>query len=354
MKNVKQKYLLYLSISLWFITMLIIGLLASIPAHSTAPVPYTVTITSNNFRVPLVTLTTDDISDPSNARFSLQNGTSLWYGITLSSTPTGIVPTAANPANDLVSNTFLGATPLLPPAQVLPFDSWNGNYHFETLKLKAAFSGPGQQVQLQLSPMESHAITLDVLTMLLQLLGQKQSNVQIGLLETGVLQDIFSSVSNMQDFSTLTENYSQALMTAQDASKVLPYAYACAQSIASLLSDGSEQATLANVLWKIQGKAVPRDRILKAITDFTQTQFGLAVEGFLNNYMATLGGMFSQSGNPTVQLQTVSTVTPTVTPSPSIAPSPTPTTTPTSIPTAIPTVIPQVPIVTPRTITPIR
>jgi hypothetical protein len=235
---------------------------------------------------------------------------------------------------------------------VLPFDSWNGNYHFETLKLKAAFSGPGQQVQLQLSPMESHAITLDVLTLLLQLLGQKQSNVQIGLLETGVLQDIFSSVSNMQDFSTLTENYSQALMTAQDSSKILPYAYACAQSVASLLSDANEQATLADVLWKIQGKAVPRDRILKAITDFTQTQFGLAVEGFINNYMGTLGGTFSQSSDPTVQLQTVSTVTPTVTPSPIVTPSPT--ATPTSVPTTIPTTIPQTPVVTPRTITPIR
>ncbi len=339
--------------SLWFIFMLLIGTLASITAHSIAPVPYAVTITSNNFRVPLITLATDDISDAGNARFSLQNGTSLWYGITLSSTPTGIVPTAANPTNDFVSTTFLGSTPLLPPTQVLPFDQWNGSYHFEMLKLKAAFSGPGQQVQLELSPMEQHAVTLDVLTLLLQLLGQKQNNIQIGLLETGVLQNIFSSVENIKDFSTLVEDYTQALTATQNTTAMLSHAYDCALTIASLLSDGSEQAALADVLWKLQGKAISRESILKTIVDFTQTQFGLATESFINNYMGTLGGMFSQSGNPTVLLQTVSTSTPSVTPSASITPSPTHTLIPTTIPTMVPT-IPQAPGITPTTLTPIK
>jgi len=330
--------------------MLVIGTLASITAHSTAPTPYAVTITSNNFRVPLITLSTDDISDAGNASFSLQNGTSLWYGITLSSTPAGIVPTAANPTNDLVSTTFLGSTPLLPPAQVLPFDQWNGSYHFEMLKLKAAFSGPSQQVQLELSPMEQHAVTLDVLTLLLQLLGQKQNNIQIGLLESGVLQNIFSSVANIKDFSTLVEDYTQALTATQNTTTLLPHAYACALTIASLLSDGSEQAALADVLWRLQGKAVARETILKTIVDFAQTQFGLATESFINNYMGTLSGMFSQSGNPTVLLQTISTATPSVTPSPSVIPSPTHT----PIPTIIPTMVPQAPTIIPTTLTPIK
>lgn len=171
--------------TLWFIFILVIGTMASITAHSThAATPYTVTITSTNFRVPFVTVATDDMSDPGNARFSLQNGTALWYSISVTSTPSGIVPTAAA-TSDLVTTTFLGSTPLLPPAQILPFDVKNGGYSFETLKLKTAFSGPGQQVQLELVPLEQHAITLDVLTLLLQLLGQKQNNLQIGLLETG-------------------------------------------------------------------------------------------------------------------------------------------------------------------------
>ena len=319
--------------TLWFIFILVIGTMASITAHSThAVTPYAVTITSNNFHVPFVTVATDDISDPSNARFSLQNGTSLWYSISITSTPSGIVPTAAT-TNDLVTTTFLGSTPLLPPAQVLPFDSWNGSYSFETLKLKTAFSGPGQQVQLELVPLEQHAVTLDVLTLLLQLLGQKQNNLQIGLLETGVLQNIFTELGSIKDFTSLVENYTQVLQSGQDA--ILPHAYVCAQNIASLLSDSSEQSALADVLWRVQGKAISRESILKAIESFVQAQFGLAIEGFINNEVGTMTGMFSQDGNPTVQLQTVSTATPSVTPSMSASPSPTLTPThPTMTPTA--------------------
>ena len=310
-------------VTLWFVLLLVVGGLASVTAHTTdAVAPYTVTITSTNFRMPLVTLATDDISDAGNARFSLQNGTPLWYGITLTSTPSGIVPTAANPANDPVSATFLGTTPLLPPMQVFPFDQWNGSYHFETLKLKAAFSGPGQQLQLELNPIEPHAVTLDILTLLLQLLGQKQGNVQIGLLETGALQDVFTVLNDSKDFTVLRQNYSQALTT-PDAAAVLPHAYACAINITNLLSDGSEQAALADVLWKVQGKAVAREAILKAIVDLAQTQFGLAVEGYINNVVGAMAGMFPQSGNPVVLLQTVSTVTPSVTPSQSPTDTPT-------------------------------
>ena len=222
---------------LWLAFILVIGMMASITARSTsAASPYAVTITSNNFRIPLVTVTTDDISDPGNARFSLQNGSSLWYSITFTSTPSGIVPTAAT-TNDLVSTTLLGTTPLLPPARVLPFDGSNGSYSFETLKLKTAFSGPGQQVQLELMPLEQHAVTLDVLTLLMQLLGQKQNNLQIGLLETGVLQDVFTELGNMKDFTSLVSNYTQLLESQQNAT--LPHAYVCAQNIASLLSDSS-------------------------------------------------------------------------------------------------------------------
>jgi len=325
--------------TLWFIFILVIGTMASITAHSThAVTPYAVTITSNNFRVPFVTVATDDMSDPGNARFSLQNGSSLWYSISVTSTPSGLVPTAAS-TNDLVATTFLGSTPLLPPAQILPFDSWNGSYSFETLKPKAAFSGPGQQIQLELVPLEQHAVTLDVLTLLLQLLGQKQTNLQIGLLETGVLQNIFTELGSIKDFESLVENYTQVLQSGQDT--LLPHAYDCAPNIASLLSDSSEQRALADALRRAQGKAISHDSVLKTIESFAQTQFGLAIEGFINNEVGTMIGMFSQDDNPTVQLQTVSTATPSVTPSLSVSPSPTltpthPATTPTSTSTTTP------------------
>jgi len=331
--------------TLWFIFILVVGTLATVTAHSTyTVVPYTVTIGTNNFRVPQLTLTADDLSDPGNTRISLQNGTSLWYGVSITSTSAGIVPTAANPTNDLVSATFLGSIPLLPPARVLPFDQWNGSYHFETLKLKTVFSGPGQQIQLELTPMEQHAVTLDVLTLLLQLLGQKQSTVQVGLLEPGALQDVFTELGTIKDFSSLVGNYGQALTSTQKAT--LPYAYACAQNIVSLLSDSDEQSALTDVLWRVEGKAISRESISRTIVSFAQTQFGLAIEGFVNNEAGTMMGMFSQEGNPIVQLQTVSTVTPSVTPSKSA------TSTPTHVPaistTSVPTHVPTYPSPTPK------
>ena len=331
-------------VTLWFIFILVIGTLANFTAHSTYTVaPYAVTISTSNFRIPMLAINADDLSDPGNTRISLQNGTSLWYGISITSTPGGIVPTVANPTNDLVTATFLGSIPLLPPAQVLPFDQWNGSYHFETLNLKTVFSGPGQQIQLVLAPTEQHAVTLDVLTLLLQLLGQKQSTVQIGLLEPGVLQDVFTELGAINDFSSLVANYEQALTSTQNAT--LPYAYACAQNIASLLADSDEQSALADVLWKVEGKAISRESISKTIASFAQTQFGLAIEGFVNNEVSTMVGMFSPQGNPTVQLQTISTVTPSVTPSMSATSKPThvPTKPPTPTPTRVPTYPPATP-----------
>lgn len=325
---------------LWLSFLLVVGALASITVNVRATAtPYAVTITSNNFHVPFVTVATDDISDPSSARFSLQNGSSLWYSINVTSTPAGIVPGAAT-TTDLVSTTLLGSTPsLLPPAKVLPFDASNGSYTFETLKLKTTFSGPGQQVQLELTPLEQHAVALDVLTLLLQLLGQKQNNLQIGLLETGVLQDVFTELGNMRDFTSLVSSYTQILEAQPNAT--LPHAYDCAQNIASLLSDNNEQSALADVLWKVLGKAIARDSILKTIEDFSQTQFGLAIEGFINSEAGTMTGVFSQDSNPTVLLQTVSTATPSVTPSQSPSPSLTTTATPSTSPSSSPTTAPS-------------
>ncbi len=77
---------------------------------------------------------------------------------------------------------------LLPPAGILPFDQSNGTYTYETLRLALAFSGPNQQVQLTLNPFDSHAAALDVLTLILQLLGQRNGMAQLGLLAPNNLQ----------------------------------------------------------------------------------------------------------------------------------------------------------------------
>src|SRR5690348_3386580 len=98
-----------------FLILLIIGaspVFLGASARSLASSLYKVTLTTANFSQTLQAAAID-LSDPSHALFYVQNGTPLWYSISIQSTPAGISPTVANPG-DL----FTATSPLLPPASV--------------------------------------------------------------------------------------------------------------------------------------------------------------------------------------------------------------------------------------------
>ena len=339
---------------LWLLLIVVAIMLGNLPGFTRntsildgTSTPYRVSITTSNFRISQLSASADDVSNPQRVLFHLQNGTALWYGISVTSTPAGIVPIAATPS-DIVSSTFSSSFALLPPAQVLPSDQWNGVYHFQMLQLDISFSGPGQQFQLTLSPTEPHAVTLDVITLLLHLLGLHSEGTQIGLLENGQLANIFTMTSRMKDFETLVQDYSQILTSGADATQTaqtLASAYACALDISNLLSDNSEQATLADLLWHIQGKAVSRDSILQTITSFSQSQFGLAVEGFIKGQAATFAPTLTSGDSPTVQLQTISNII--ISPTSASSPTRIATSTPTKRPTATTPTSPLTPTRTP-------
>jgi hypothetical protein len=306
---------------------------------------YHVTISSSNFSLQTLEVGADDLSNPGHVTFHLQNGSAFWYGIAVQSTPAGMTLTPANQNGDLVTTTFVGTTVLLPPANVLPFDSSNGTYNFAALRLAVAFSGPNQQVQLTLSPLDTHAATLDVLTLLLQLLGQRNGMTQIGLLTPNGLQAIFNEVGTMQDFSSLTSDYLQLLQSATsmtnttgapNTSTSLPQAYACAKDLVALLTNQSEQLLLDNILWNLVGKVVTRASIHATITSFSGAQFGLGIEGFLRDEAQAMDSSLFQVGNPTVLIQTVLNVTATPTPTQSQNATPTPAVHPTAPSTASP------------------
>ena len=310
---------------------------------------YHATISSSNFSLQTLEVGADDLSNPSHVTFHLQNGSAFWYGIGVQSTPAGMALTPANQNSDLVTTTFVGTTLLLPPANILPFDSSNGTYNYATLRLALAFSGPNQQVQLTLNPFDTHAATLDVLTLLLQLLGQRSGMTQIGLLMPNGLQNIFNEVGTMQDFSSLTSDYLQLLQSTTstnsttNTSASLSQAYACAKDLVALLTNQSEQLLLGNILWNLLGKAVSRASILATIASFGGAQFGLGIEGFLRDEAQAMGSSLFQVGNPTVLIQTVSNVTVTPTPTQLQNSTPTPPVHPTGTPTVSPT---QTPVAT--------
>lgn len=296
--------------------------------------PYHATISTSNFTLQTLEVGVDDMNDPSHVTFHLQNGSPFWYSITVQSTPSGITPTPANQSSDLVTTTFVGTTMLLPPAGILPFDRSNGTYTYETLRLALTFSGPNQQVQLTLNPFDTHAATLDVLTLVLQLLGQRNGMAQMGLLAPNTLPALFNAVSTMQDFNSLTNDYLQLLQsTTSSTGTSLSQAYTCAKDLVALLTNQSEQLLLGNTLWNLLGKVIPRTSILSTIASFSSAQFALGIEGFLKDEAQALGSSLLQVSNPTVQIQTL----PNATPTPSQTPA-TPTQTP--LPTLTPIIHP--------------
>lgn len=319
-----------------------------------AATAYHVTLTISNVSSQAIAASADDLSDPTHALFSLQNSTPLWYGIAMQTTPTGIVPspTVANPTGDLVTTTFYGSTPLLPPIRVLPFDQTSKSTHFEALHLMAAFSGPNQQIQLDLNPFEAHAITLDVCTLLLQLLGEHSPNAQIGLLAPSFLKELFAATSTLKDFANVTNSYTQVLQSTSDKSTMLASAYAFAKAVETLFANTGEQTILADILWKMLGKAIAYPTVLKSISNFVNVQFGLGLESFIRDESTILASNLISQNDPTVVLQSVvntaqPSTTPTITQTANTA-TPTPTSTSVQpISTVLPRVTPS-PTATPK------
>src|SRR5450631_421811 len=105
--------------------------------YATSPY-YAMTFSITNFNSQFLLADANDLSDPTNSFFQLKNGTHLWYAIAIKSRPTGISPTPANQTGDLIATTFFGKFPLLPPAQILPFDQRDNSYPYEIIKLQAS------------------------------------------------------------------------------------------------------------------------------------------------------------------------------------------------------------------------
>jgi hypothetical protein len=125
-------------------------------ADSTGPA-FTLTFATVNFSSQFLQAGSDDLSNPQQATFHLENGSLLWYGIEITSNPPNLTVSAVDAANDPVTATFYAKTPLLPPVYMLPFDQQNDASHYAALKLQTMLSGQGQQLTLTLSPTDSSA-----------------------------------------------------------------------------------------------------------------------------------------------------------------------------------------------------
>lgn len=321
-----------------FLSLLIIAaspVLLRASARSRASGPYKVTLTTANFSQSLQAAATD-LSDPAHALFYVQNGTPLWYSISVQSTPTGIAPVAAD-SSDLFTTAFYGTSPLLPPASVLsPALSQEGTGRAASLKLALAFTAPGEQVQITLNPFNSHATLMDALALLLHLLGENSDGLQVGLLAPGQLQAIFTSANSMQYLQSFASDYLSLLQSIPSSSgsngqnALFQPAYSCASDLVALVTDTTERAQLADMLWRLLGKTIDPDSITHTLESFGGTQFGLSILGYLKDNALAVGSALFQQNNPVVTVQSIPNVTPT--PTTGTPPSVTPTAHPTKKP----------------------
>lgn len=323
---------------------IVVTMLATVmvSAQTRASGPYKVILTTTNFSQSLQA-TAADLSDPARALFNVQNGTPFWYSISVQSTPAGIAPDPADPA-DLFTTTLYGASPLLPPTSaLLPTLSQSGAGQGASLKLALAFSGPGEQVQITLNPFETHATLMDALGLVLHLLGENGDDLQIGLLVPGELQAIFTASSSMQYLQRFANDYLallQAVLSSSGSSaqnNLFQPAFTCASDLVALVTDTTERAQLADMLWRLLGKTIAPASINSTLATFGQAQFGLGMLGYLKDNALAVGRTLFQQNNPVVMLQSVSNATPTPTvaaPTPKVVtPTPTVTRTPRITPT---------------------
>jgi streptogramin lyase len=310
-------------------------------AHAASP--YYGTLSISNFGIQFLHAQADNLKDPRHALFTLTNGAALWYGILVQSQPTGLQPVAADPFSDIVS-AELAQYGLLPPSGIIPLNT-NGTF-FETVHLAASFSGPGQQMQLTLTPFTSPAVAFDVLNLLLQLLGANTTNIEIGLLTPGNLQAILDEIGSANDLVSLIGDFKNMLQAVPTNSlAVLGDAHACVNDLLKLFANANELQVLGKILVRMLGPAVPGIAATLASFAAGLGTFLVTVKlvKFLADLALSLGSyLFQQGAFPTVMLQSISSVVPTAAQTSTLSPSPL--LTPTLISTAIPTSPPSITI----------
>ncbi len=338
MRPIKNIWLL-----LFAICLLLSGILQAPIIHAAAP--YQVIFSTRNFGSQVFLYAyPGDLRNPQQVTFGLDSTATLWYGIEIHSQPLGLKPQAADPSNDRVASLLID-NGLLPPAGAIPVELFA-----QESMLLASFSGPGQKLQLSINPFNSKALTLDVLNILIQILGDHTLGSQVGVLVPGNLKAIFALVKLMPDLEDFIFNYSAALgdVVSNRPDRVSVEALACAKDLYKLFKGSTELVRLTEILTRLIGPAIG-----SAATTLASWVSGIAevitiaeLSRYLADFMLSLGTYLLQGGMlPTIVLQTVAVASPTVpaqqASSPTITTIPTPPTpdltpvlspTPTSVP----------------------
>lgn len=307
------------------VTMIAALLLTSFPFASLAHAArlqrsqdaFKVILTTSHFGLQFLHVAADNLKDPNGATFSVTNGATLWYGMNVKTTAGVSHPTAADPVGDPVTD-FLGAAELLPPSDIIPINL-DGSV-FETIKLREAFTAPGQQATITLTPFSSNALTLDALNILLSLVGM-QSSTTFGLLQ-GALGQVLQLVKQVGALIKFISDLNHLLTAVPNIGVALFAANACVDDLIQLFSNKDEVKILGHIFVLMLG-SVASDEVVSAIEGFASAIIGIIEAARLGKYLLdfglSLGSFLFQGGVfPTVTLQSIPANAPVPTPTPKL------------------------------------
>lgn len=260
-----------------------------------------VELTESFFGAQALSAKPDDLAHPDHARFTITNSSELWYSVKIYTASDALKPVAANPGDDLVS-AAMAESGLLMPSGIIPINPDLSLYQHVTLE--SHFTGPDQQVKLELNPFSSEAGALDIVRLVLMFVGQQEVAQEAGILIPGALKEIVRDFNNVRDLTNLVNDFVKLLNAVVHGESPVGPANAVVNDLLHVAGDASELAVLGAALGLALGKHVNINplKIVLGIGDAAK---------YLTDQIRSLGAYLFLNGNyPTITLRTVADTTP--------------------------------------------
>lgn len=188
---------------------------------------------------------------------------------------------------------------LLMPSGIIPVSTDLGLY--QNVTLESHFTGPDQQVSIELNPFTFDAAAFDCIRLVLLLVGQDEVAQEVGILVPGVIKEIVQNFQNARDLTDLVNHFIELLNAVSQGKSLLGPANAVIDDLLHIAGDASELGVLAAALGKAMGKNINLTplKIVLGILDGAK---------YLIDLIRSFGAYLFLNGNyPTITLRSVNT-----------------------------------------------
>jgi hypothetical protein len=201
------------------------------------------------------------------------------------------------------------------PSGLIPLNpdgTWGKN-----VTLQSYFTGPNQQVSLELNPFTNEAAAFDILRLVLLLVGQHEIAQEAGIVLPTVISKIIQVFGDEKDLIDLVQDFVLLIVSVArgDALQVHAEADAIVADLLKVVANLSELEVLGSILLNVVGKHINLNplKVVLSILDAGR---------YLTDLVRSFGSYLFLNGNfPTITLKSVPDPTspPTITPTPTHA-----------------------------------